>query len=200
MLNSRSFRSTKVQRITFWPLFCAVALGAGLLFAGPAVAQDPTPTAGSPLPRLLAERKALTDRYTEASAQRHSLFGNKPSKKDLQEVVDVLQGIVDKDQQIVDVLNRTAQAATTTSVRLAATTTSLENTGRDDRNLTVKRLSELQNETQNLNEREKQRLIKVRDLEAEIADAKQGRFWRDSVIGGLVLVCGGLLLARGRRK
>ncbi|RZK89324.1 MAG: hypothetical protein EOO62_36300, partial [Hymenobacter sp.] len=55
----------------------------------------------SPLPQLLAERRVLTQRYAEANAQRHSLFGlsNKASKKDLQEVVDALQGIVDKDEQ-----------------------------------------------------------------------------------------------------
>ena len=38
----------------------------------------------SRLPRLLLERATLTRRYAEANAQRHSLFGNKPSKKDLQ--------------------------------------------------------------------------------------------------------------------
>ena len=154
----------------------------------------------SPLPSLLRERASLTRRYAEASAQRHSLFGNKPSKKDLQEVVDALQGIVDKDQQIVDVLNQTAQRATTTSVRLAATTTHLESTGRDDRNLTAQRLTELQNETENLRQREKQQLAKMRDLEAEVAEAKQGHFVRDALIAGLAVLCVGLVVALRRRR
>ena len=162
--------------------------------------QNPSITPDSPLPGLLRERDGLTRRYAEASAQRHSLFGNKPSKKDLQEVVDALQGIVDKDQQIVDVLNRTAQVAQTTSVRLAATTTHLESTGRDDRNLTAQRLSELQNETENLRQREKQQLARQRDLEAEVAEAKQGHFVRDALIAFLSVLSVGLVVAMRRRK
>ncbi|GAC1367061.1 MAG: hypothetical protein NVS3B25_30190 [Hymenobacter sp.] len=154
----------------------------------------------SPLPRLLRERALLTRRYAEASAQRHSLFGNKPSKKDLQEVVDALQGIVDKDQEIVNVLNETARKAETTSVRLAATTTHLESTGRDDRNLTAQRLFELQNETENLRQREKQQLAHQRDLEAEMAEAKQGHLVRDGLIAGLAVLCLGLVVVRRRRK
>jgi hypothetical protein len=175
---------------------------AGLLLLAPAAHSQEVAAVSpdSPLPGLLAERKTLTDRYREASAQRHSLFGNKPSKKDLQEVVDALQGIVDKDQQIVDVLNRTAQAAQTNSVRLAATTTHLETSSRDDRNLTAQRLSELTNETENLRQREKQQLARQRDLEAEVAEAKQGHFVRDALIAGLAVLCVGLVVALRRRR
>jgi len=148
---------------------------------------------------LLQERAGLTRRYAEASAQRHSLFGNKQSKRDLQEVVDALQGIVDKDQQIVDVLNQTAQKAETQSVRLAATTTHLETSSRDDRNLTAQRLAELENETLNLHQRERQQLAKQRELAAEVAEARQGHFVRDALIAGLAVLCVGLLLARRRR-
>ncbi len=177
-----------------------VSAAAGLLLAGTAAAQAPSVTPDSPLPGLLRERAVLTRRYAEASAQRHSLFGNKPSKKDLQEVVDALQGIVDKDQQIVDVLNQTAQQAQSTSVRLAATTTHLETSSRDDRNLTAQRLAELETETANLHQRERQQLARQRDLTAEVTDAKQGRFVRDALIAALALACGGLLLARWRRR
>ena len=154
----------------------------------------------SRLPQLLSARATLTRRYAEASAQRNSLFGNKPSKKDLQEVVDALQSIVDKDQQIVDVLDETAQKATSTSVRLAATTTHLEASSRDDRNLTSQRLAELENESANLRQREKQQLAKQRDLEEELAETKQGRLVRDVLVAGLALACIGLLVARNRQK
>ena len=117
-----------------------------------------------------------------------------------EEVVDALQGIVDKDQQIVDVLNQTAQTAQSTSVRLAATTTHIENSSRDDRNLTAQRVSELQNETENLRQREKQRLTKMRDLEAEVTEVKQGHFVRDTLIAGLAVLSVGLLVALRRRK
>lgn len=184
-------------------MFCAVStlFIAGVLTALPTAAQvPPAVTADSRLPDLLQERATLTRRYAEANAQRNSLFGNKPSKKDLQEVVDALQGITDKDQQIVDALNKTAQTAQTTSVRLTATTTHLESTSRDDRNLTAQRLSELQNETENLRQREKQQLAKMRDLETEVAESKQGHFMRDALIAGLAMLSVGLVLALRRRK
>lgn len=148
----------------------------------------------SPLPRLLAERRVLTERYAAASAQRHGLFGlsNKPSKQDLQAVVDALQGIVDKDEQIVAVLNQTTQQAQTTA-------TTLQNTGRDDRNLTAQRLSELQNEQLNQQERLRQATGKQRALEAELREAQQGRTLRDALLVALALVCGGLFFWRRRR-
>lgn len=181
-------------------MFSAFFVAAGLLMTFSATAQEPAVTPDSRLPSLLQQRAVLTRRYAEANAQRHSLFGNKPSKKDLQEVVDALQGIVDKDQQIVDVLNETAQKATSTSARLTATTTHLETSSRDDRNLTSQRLAELESEAQNLREREKQQLAKQRDLEAEVAEAKQGHFVRDALITALALACVGLLLMRRRGK
>ena len=167
-------------------LFLALLPGAGL-------AQNlPAPPA-SPLPRLLAERRVLTQQYAQARAQRHGLLGfsHKPSKQDLQDVVAALQGIVDQDEQIVAVLNATAQRAQTT----AAT---LQNTGRDDRNLTAQRLGELQNELLNQRERLRQATERQRTLAAELRAARQGRTWRDALLVALALGCGGLLWWRRR--
>ena len=58
--------------------FSAFRLAGLLLLAPLAAAQTPAITPDPRLPDLLSERKTLTDRYREASAQRHSLFGNKP--------------------------------------------------------------------------------------------------------------------------
>ena len=179
------------------------ALGAlaFMLGAGPvAQAQTDQVTPDSRLPRLLSERSVLTRRYAEASEQRHSLFGDKASKKDLEEVVDALQGIVDKDQQIGEVLNETAEKAQTTSVRLAATTTHLEASSRDDRNLTTQRLSELENDAENLRVRERKHVARQRDLEAQVNDAKSGQYVRDALIALLGVISVGLLVALRRRK
>lgn len=148
----------------------------------------------SPLPHLLAERRVLTQRYAEATAQRHSLFGltNKPSKKDLQEVADALQGIVNKDEEIVAVLNQTAQQAQTTA-------NTLQNTGRDDRNLTAQRISEFQNDLLNAQQREKQAAERQRALAADLAEAQRGQHGRDALILGLALACVGLFFWRRRR-
>jgi hypothetical protein len=163
----------------------------GLLAPAAAFAQALPP--GSDLTNLLAERRVLTARYAEANAQRHGLLGlsNKPSKQDLQEVVDALQGIVDKDEQIVAILNQTTQQAQTTA-------TTLQNTGRDDRNLTAQRLSELQNELQNQQERLRQATAQQRSLEAELRETQQGRTVRDALLAGLALVSVGLFFWRRR--
>lgn len=167
-----------------------------LALLGPlaSLAQAPGASPASPLPRLLAERRQLTQHYAAANAQRHSLFGltNKPSKQDLQDVVASLQGIVDKDEEIVAVLNQTAQQAQTTA-------TTLQNTGRDDRNLTAQRLAELQNELQNQRERLRQAAEQRQELAADLREAQQGRTWRDALLAGLALACVGLLLRRRRR-
>ncbi|AMR26486.1 hypothetical protein A0257_04780 [Hymenobacter psoromatis] len=159
-----------------------------------AVLAQAQPAPDSPLTHLLAERRVLTERYAAANAQRHGLFGlsNKPSKQDLQAVVDALQGIVDKDEQIVAVLNQTTQQAQTTA-------TTLQNTGRDDRNLTAQRLSELQNEQLNQQERLRQATEKQRALAAELREAQQGRTGRDALLVALALACGGLFFWRRRR-
>ena len=167
-----------------------LSLLAGLLLSAVTATAQPD----SPLTRLLAERQVLTKRYAEANAQRHSLFGlnNKPSKKDLQEVVDALQGIVNKDEEIVAVLNQTAQQAQTTA-------TTLQNTGRDDRNLTSQRISEFQNDLLNAQQREKQAAERQRALAADLAESQRGQRGRDALILGLALVCAGLFFWRRRR-
>jgi hypothetical protein len=168
--------------------FSLLALGASeVTFAQAQV------SAASSLPRLLAERRVLTERYAAANAQRHGLFGlsNKPSKQDLQDVVDALQGIVNKDEQIVAILNQTTQQAQTTA-------TTLQNTDRDDRNLTAQRVSELQNEQLNQQERLRQAAEKQRTTEAELQEAQQGRTLRDGLLVVLGLVCGGLFFWRRR--
>ena len=163
----------------------------GLTLLGPVASRAQAPASTSPLPHLLAERRVLTERYAAARAQRHGLLGlsNKPSKQDLQDVVAALQGIVDQDERIVAVLNQTTQRAQTT-------TTTLQNTGRDDRNLTAQRLSELQNELQNQRERLRQATERQRNLEADLRAAQQGRFGRDALLVGLVVAGSGLLFWR----
>ncbi|MFD1470357.1 hypothetical protein ACFQ48_19170 [Hymenobacter caeli] len=154
----------------------------------------PPPAPASPLPRLLAERRALTQHYAAARAQHNGLFGlsDKPSKKDLQAVVDALQGIVNKDEQIVAVLNQTAQAA-------QATATTVQATSRTDRNTTGERLAELQSAQLNAQEREKQTATDRQLLEADLQEAQLGRLWRDGLIAGLGLACAVLLWRRRRR-
>lgn len=172
-----------------------------LALLGPASAQAQAAAPDSPLPRLLAERQVLTRQYAEANAQRHGLLGlsNKPSKKDLQDVVDALQGIVNKDEEIVAALNQTTRQAQTTAAQLQTTTATLQNTSRDDRNLTAQRLSELQDTQQNLQERLRQATERQRSLEADLREAQQGRTVRDGLVVALALGCAGLVFWRRRR-
>jgi DNA repair exonuclease SbcCD ATPase subunit len=196
-----------LAQLTGWAPFLQMTFRTRVLFLallpvlGPAAGLAQAVTPDSPLPRLLAERKVLTRQYAEANAQRHGLLGlsNKPSKKDLQDVVDALQGIVDKDEQIVAALNQTTQQAQTTAAQLQTTTATLQNTSRDDRNLTAERLQELQNEQQNLQERLHQATEKQRTLQADLHEAQQGHTVRDALVVGLALACLGLIFWRRRR-
>ena len=172
----------------------------GLLLAAPALAQTPPPA--SPLPRLLAERRVLTQQYAAANAQRHSLFGltGKASKKDLQDVVDALQGIVDKDEEIVAALGDSEQQARSSAAEAQTTATTLQSTSRDDRNVTAQRLTELQNEQLNAEQREKAAATRQQALTADLAEARQGRTVRDAAIAGLAVLCAVLLLWRRKRR
>ncbi|OGX90134.1 hypothetical protein BEN49_23790 [Hymenobacter coccineus] len=111
----------------------------------------------------------------------------------MQAVVDALQGIVNKDEQIVAVLNQTAQAAQNTAV-------TLQNTSRDDRNLTSDRLAEARNQQLNVQERERRAMARQLTLEDDLDAAQQARQWRDWTILGLGLACVGLLVWGRRRR
>ena len=80
------------------------------LLSLPGFCQPPpsAPAPPDPLTPLIRERDALVRQYEQASAQRNSLFGNKPSKKDLEEVVESLKGIIRKDTEIVQAVKEAA--------------------------------------------------------------------------------------------
>lgn len=184
----RSFFSCPARR-GLAPLLAALLLGPAA-WGQPAVVID----SASPLPRLLAERRELVQHYEAATAQRHALFGlsNKPSKQDLQEVVTALQGIVDKDAEIVAALNLTTQRAQTTA-------STLQNTSRDDRNVSAQRFAELQDDLQKAQLRAQQAALRERALRADLAEAQHSRLLRDSTIAALGVLSAALLLWRRRR-
>ncbi|UOQ77328.1 hypothetical protein MUN84_00955 [Hymenobacter sp. 5516J-16] len=170
-----------------------------LLFAfscAGALAQTPPATsapANDPLPRLIQERETLVRQYEEANAQRNSLFGNKRSKKDLEEVAEALKGIIRKDTEIV----RAVQAAT---LRRTAAVVAENQQARQqitvaqtDQSSTRQRFYDLENQIQNLQLRDKQREKKLLDLQATADDATQARTTRELLAAGLAVLCAGLL-------
>jgi len=171
------------------PLLAALLLGFTAWGQSPVVIDS-----ASPLPHLLAERRALVQHYEAATAQRHALFGlsNKPSKQDLQEVVTALQGIVDKDAEIVAALNLTTQRAQTTA-------STLQNTSRDDRNVSAQRFAELQDDLQKAQLRAQQAALRERALRDDLAEAQHSRLLRDITIAALGVLSAALLLWRRRR-
>lgn len=167
--------------------------------------------APDPLPRLLAQREALIRQFEAAQQQRHSLFGNNPSKKDLEEVVEALKGIVAKDDEIVPAVKANANAAAArlaaanaqlaaVNRQLAAANVGLQNLNLDDRSATSDRLHELTGQVQNLEQKTRQQTVHQRDLEADVQEAQSARRTRDLLITVLVLACGmlGWLLYRRR--
>ncbi|GAB2785298.1 chromosome segregation ATPase [Hymenobacter luteus] len=162
---------------------------------GSALAQTPTPApaANDPLPRLIQERQQMVQQYEDANAQRNSLFGNKPSKKDLQEVVDALKGIIRKDTEIV----RAVQAATLrkTAAVVAENQQAKQQitVAQTDQSSTRQRFYDLENQISNLQLRDKQREKKLQELQATADEASQARTSRELLAAGLAVLCAGLL-------
>ncbi|WP_375416124.1 hypothetical protein [uncultured Hymenobacter sp.] len=177
--------------------------------APPAVVPPTPPPAPDPLPRLLAERESLIRHYRAAEQQRNSLFGNNPSKKDLEEVVATLRGIVAKDDEIVPAVKASARAAAarlaaangqlaSVNRQLATANAGLQNINLDDRSAAADRLHELSEQVLNLEQKSRQQALRQRDLLADVQAAESARRIRDLLITALVLVCGvlGWLLYR----
>lgn len=183
-------------------------------FPAPIPLATPAPTpppAPDPLPRLLAEREALMRQYQAAEQQRNSLFGNNPSKRDLEDVVAALRGIVAKDDELVPAVKASARAAAdrlaaanaqlaAVNHQLAAANTGLQNLNLDDRNTSADRLHELGEQVQNLEQKTRQQALRQRDLLADAQEAQAARRARDLLITALVLAGGtlGWLLFRRR--
>ncbi|QNH63921.1 hypothetical protein [Hymenobacter sediminicola] len=181
MLLSRFFRL---------PLTASLVLLACSAFAQtPALATAPT----DPLPRLIQERQLMVQQYEAANTQRNSLFGNKPSKKDLQEVVDALKGIIRKDTEIVRAVQAGTLRKTAAVVAENQQAKQQITVAQTDQSSTRERFHDLENQISNLQERDKQREKKLQDLQATATEATQARTSRELLVAGLAVVCAGLL-------
>jgi hypothetical protein len=157
-------------------------------------AQTPVPAASpDPLPRLIQEREALIRQYETANAQRNAFLANKPSKKDLQEVVDALKGIIRKDTEIVRAVQDATQRRTATIVAENQQAKQQVTVAQTDQTSTRQRFYDLENEIANLQLRDKQRERKLQELQAAEADATQARTSRELLAAGLALLSIGLL-------
>jgi chromosome segregation ATPase len=146
-----------------------------------------------PLPRLIQEREQMVHQYEEASAQRHSLFGNKPSKKDLQEVVDALKGIIRKDTEIVRAVQAGSLRRTAAVVAENQQTKRQVVVARTDQSSTQQRFYDLENQIQDLQIRDKQRQKKLQELQATAEEATQARRHRERLATALAALSVGLL-------
>lgn len=165
------------------------------LTLAPAIAQLPaTAPSDDPLPRLIQERQQLVQEYEAAAAQRNAFLADKPSKKDLEEVVTALKGIIRKDTEIV----RAVQASTlrkTAAVQAENQQVKQQVTvARTDQSSTQQRFYDLQNQITNLELRDKQRQKKLADLQATTDEAVAARSSRDLLAAGLAALSLGLLV------
>ncbi|WBO86181.1 hypothetical protein [Hymenobacter yonginensis] len=158
-----------------------------------ALAQTPSTAPDDPLPRLIQERQQLVQEYEAAAAQRNAFLADKPSKKDLQEVVDALKGIIRKDTEIV----RAVQAGT---LRKTAAVVAENQQARQqitvaqtDQSSTRERFHDLESQIANLQERDRQREKKLQDLQATADEATQARTSRELLAAALAVLSAGLL-------
>ncbi|SMB99115.1 hypothetical protein SAMN00120144_0019 [Hymenobacter roseosalivarius DSM 11622] len=150
-------------------------------------------TEPSPVARLIQERELLVRQYEAANARRNSLFGNQPSKKDLQEVVDALKGIIRKDTEIVQAVKNDALRRTATVVAEKQQAQQQITVAQTDQSSTQQRFYDLENQIQNLEMRDKQREKKLLDAQAAAKEAEADRTSREMLAVGLALLSAGLL-------
>lgn len=159
----------------------------------------PTPT-DDRVPGLIREREALIKEYEAASAQRNAFLANKPSKKDLEEVIDALKGIIRKDTEIVKALKEgelRRQASIVAEKQQAVQQATVAQT---DQSSTKERFYDLENQIANLELRDKQREKKLRDAEDAAREAQSGRTMPQLIAAGLAVLSLGLLLYVARLR
>ncbi|NVO31768.1 hypothetical protein [Hymenobacter lapidiphilus] len=160
-----------------------------------ALAQTPAPTdpADPAVPRLIAERQQLVSQYEAANGQRNAFLANKPSKKDLQEVVDALKGIIRKDTELIQAVQAATLRSTAAVVAENQQVKQQVTVAQTDRSSTQQRFYDLENQVQNLQERERQQAKKMRDLQATADAATGARTSREVLAATLALLAAGLL-------
>ena len=146
-----------------------------------------------PLPQLIQQREALVRQYEAANARRNSLFGNKPSKKDLEEVVAALKGIIRQDTEIVEAVKAAALRQTAAVVAENQQARRQVSVATADQTTTRQRFYDLQSQIANLQERNRQRARKLAAAQARVAEADQTRATRDGLSVGLAALSAGLL-------
>lgn len=147
----------------------------------------------SPVTRLIQERELLVRQYEAANARRNSLFGNQPSKNDLQEVVESLKGIIRKDTEIVQAVKNDALRRTASIVAEKQQAQQQITVAQTDQSSTQQRFYDLENQIQNLEMRDKQREKKLLDAQANAKEAEDARTSREMLAVALALLCAGLL-------
>ncbi|KAA9325866.1 hypothetical protein F0P96_19060 [Hymenobacter busanensis] len=176
-------------------------LTAGLL-ALSAAAQTPQPPAPptDPLPPLIQQREQLIREYEAANAQRNAFLANKPSKKDLQEVIDALKGIIRKDTEIVQALKESSLRRTATIVAEKQQAEQQATVATTDQTSTRQRFYDLENQIQNLQLRDQQREKKLREALATAEEAEAGRTTPQLLATALALLSAGLLWVIFRQR
>lgn len=174
------------------------------LSCGTALAQTPTTSPpDDPLPRLIQERQQMVQQYEEAASQRNAFLADKPSKKDLQEVVDALKGIIRKDTEIVRAVQAGTLRKTAAVVAENQQVKQLATVAQTDQSSTQERFHDLESQIANLQERDRQRTKKLQDLQATADEATQARTSRELLAAALAVLSAGLLFyvlkLRGQR-
>ena len=164
-----------------------------------APAQTPAP-ADDRVPGLIREREALIKEYEAASAQRNVFLANKPSKKDLQEVVDALKGIIRKDTEIVRALKEGELRRQASIVSEKQQAVQQATVAQSDQSTTKERFYDLENQIANLELRDKQHAKKLREAEDAARDAQSGRTTPQLIAVGLAALSLGLLVYVARLR
>ncbi|QNE39447.1 hypothetical protein F1C16_07710 [Hymenobacter sp. NBH84] len=153
-----------------------------------------------PIPRLIQEREALVRQYEAANSQRNAFLANKPSKRDLEEVVAALKGIIRKDTEIVQAVKDDALRQTAGLVAERQQVQQQASVAQSDQSTTQERFYDLQRQITNLEERERQHQKKLAEAQTLANEVDQSRTTRDLLTAGLAVLSVGLLVYVGRLR
>lgn len=162
---------------------------AGLLFLWlcfPALAAQDTPEKenDNQLELLLKEREQLIKEYKYYNSQNSNFWGKK-SKKDLLNIIGTLKRIIEKDSEIVRVIN-------TQSIKKQAEVSvgseRLEKQLQGDKYAISERIHDLNRQVENLQNLNKSRQRQIQALEEQLKNVGESRFERDRITVFLALL------------
>ncbi len=126
---------------------------------------------------LIKQREELIKEYNYLNAQNSNFWGKK-SKKDLMKIIDNLKAVINKDSEII---NNVQASYVRKNADLTVKTEKLQTERKSDTRNIADNIFEMKRQVANLEARDQQRLLKIRELEDRIKEVKAAKTEHDMI-------------------